>query len=267
MQETSAIYQALLADLLAARGNVKCETRLAVGTSGNLINKGGDRITFGGVGILVDSGGPEGAYDEDLLLSNSMVTRGSVFADGNLSVGQCIARQIDVELLLPAAEIPKQARLVPYVRLKDGQRCSEWLQKGVFYADSREKTPHDSYTTIAIHGYDAMVKAQADYPAQTALRWPATDIEVVREIARAMDISLDPRTVAGMDQGYAIEYPAQYSQQEVLGFIASMYAGCFVISDLGELLLIRLDALPAETRYLADSAGNAITFGGERILV
>lgn len=82
-----------------------------------------------------------------------------------------------------------------------------------------------------------------------------------------MDVSLDERTVAGLDMGYLIEYPAQYSQQEVLGYVAAMYAGCFVISPLGELLLIRIFDQPPETNCLVDASGDAITFGGVRILV
>ena len=46
-----------------------------------------------------------------------------------------------------------------------------------------------------------------------------------------------------------------------------MYAGCFVMSDLGELRLVALNGIPAETRYLIAAAGQPITFGGVRILV
>ena len=67
--------------------------------------------------------------------------------------------------------------------------------------------------------------------------------------------------------GYMIQYPAGYSQREVLGYIAAAYAGCFIISDIGELKLIVLGGIPKESRVLVDGAGLAITFGGTRILV
>jgi hypothetical protein len=53
----------------------------------------------------------------------------------------------------------------------------------------------------------------------------------------------------------------------VLGYIAAMYAGSFVMSDLGELRLIPINNIPKETRRLIDQSGNAILFGGVRILV
>ena len=46
-----------------------------------------------------------------------------------------------------------------------------------------------------------------------------------------------------------------------------MYAGSFVMSDLGELRLITIHGIPKETRYLVESTGSVITFGGVRILV
>ena len=267
MQPTSNLYRDLLAELHAGKRNVRFESRLAIGDSGTLIDKGGNHITFGGERILVDTGGPDAGYGEDMLIRDAMVIDLNVFPDSAPAVGQCIAGQIDVELMLPVSEIPIKARLVPYVRLTDGVRESEWIQQGVFYIDDRKLNPRRTFTTITLHGFDAMLKAQADYPATTVLSWPARDIDVVREIARAMDVPLDARTVAGLDMGYLVEYPAQYSQQEVLGYIAAMYAGCFVISPLGELLLIRICDLPPETNHLVDAAGNAITFGGVRILV
>lgn len=267
MQATSKLYQTLLAELYAGNNNVYFESRLSIGRNGTLIDKAGCHITFGGERILVDAGGPEGGYGEDMLIQDSLIIDLNVFPDSAPAVGQCIAGQIEAELMLPVSDIPMQARLVPYVRLTNGVQKSEWIQKGVFYVDSRERNPRQTFTTITLHGFDAMLKAQADYPVATTLNWPARDLDVVREIARAMDVPLDVRTVSGMDKGYLVEYPAQYSQQEVLGFIAAMYAGCFVISPLGALLLIRLDALPPETSYLVDTAGSAITFGGVRVLV
>ena len=61
--------------------------------------------------------------------------------------------------------------------------------------------------------------------------------------------------------------PVGYSSREMLGFIAGAYGGNFIISDENQLLLIKLGDLPAETNYLIDAAGDAITFGGDRILV
>jgi hypothetical protein len=78
---------------------------------------------------------------------------------------------------------------------------------------------------------------------------------------------VDPRTVAIMKKGYMVQYPAEYSQRETLGFLAAMYAGSFIMSDSGELRLVQFSSLAKETSYLIDNAGFVITFGGDRILV
>lgn len=264
MHETSDLYKSLFADLVAGKPGVRYETRIAIGDTGTLIDKKGDRITFGGVRILVASSGADDGYDESVLISVKTALR--VFSNDTPSVGDCVSSEIDVILLQPWGTIPRRARLVPYVRLTDGVRHSEWLQQGVYFIDTRGTSGNDSVKKMTLHGYDAMLKAEADYPPST-LQWPARDIDVVREISESMGVAVDPRTVGIMTRGYLIEYPADYSQRETLGYIASLYAGCFVMSDLGELRLVQLACIPPETRYLVTWGGQAITFGGVRIRV
>lgn len=259
MQKTSALFDELLAS------DHKMETRLSVGETGVLITKQGEDITFGGFSILTGATGADGGYDETVLISMETDTR--VFSEDTPSVGDCISSQIDVEMLKPYGDIPQRARLVPYVRLTDGSRYSEWIQKGVFYIDTREKKEDGSaLEKIVLHGYDDMLKAEQDYPEST-LSWPAKDIDVVREIAAFIGVSVDQRTIPIMNRGYPIQYPAGYSCRDTLGYIAAMYAGCFIMSDLGELRLVTIYGIPKETRYLIEKSGYVITFGGDRILV
>lgn len=261
MQETSALYQELLAS------NHKMETRLAIGETGVLITNQGEALTFGGVSILTGSSGADGGFDETLLVS--METENAVFSQESPEVGACVIGQIDIEMHKPLGEIPERARLVPYVRLTDinHTRKSEWIQKGVYYIDTREKKEDGSpIEKILIQGYDDMRKAEQDYPSST-LSWPARDIDVVREIAAFLGVTIDARTIPIMNRGYSIQYPAGYSCRDTLGYIAAMYAGSWVMSDLGELRLITIYGIPKETRYLVESGGFAITFGGDRILV
>lgn len=264
MQQTSDLYKSLFADLVAGTPGVRYETRMTIGDTGTLINRKGDSITFGGVRILVGSSGPDSGFDESVLISVKTALR--MFSKDTPSIGDCVSSEIDVSLLQPAAHIPRQARLVPYVRLTDGARSSEWLQQGVYFIDTRASSGSDRVKKMTLHGYDAMLKAEADYPP-SSLQWPARDIDVVREISEAMGVAVDARTVAIMTRGYRIEYPGDYSQRETLGYIASLYAGCFVMSDLGELRLVQLAGIPPETRYLVTGNGQAITFGGVRIRV
>lgn len=145
--------------------------------------------------------------------------------------------------------------------------ASEWIPKGVFYIDTRESTQNGGgISVLNIHGYDAMLFAEQLYP-ETSLDFPAVDVDVVNEIAYAMGVLVDPRNATLMTSGYTIPFPSGYTMREILGFIASMYVGSFIISDEGKLRLVSLLELPTETNYLIDNAGDAITFGGDRILV
>lgn len=236
MQVVSDLYKELLE---AGAGR---ETRLAIGN------------------MSADDG-----YDENVLIS--VTTKNRLFSEDTPSVGGCIAGEIEVVMHKPSVDIPRCARLIPYVRLTDGTRFSEWVQKGVFYIDTRENAEDGTkIEKIKFHGYDDMLKAEQDYPA-SSLSWPAKDVDVVREIAAFMGVPIDARTVEQMTLGYAVQYPGEYSCREVLGYIASMYGGCFIMSDLGELRLVALNGIPPETRYLITSGGEPITFGGVRILV
>ena len=144
---------------------------------------------------------------------------------------------------------------------------SEWIQQGVFFIDTREVTHNgNGLDILTIHGYDAMLKANQDY-SESNIDWPATDIDVVKEIADIIDVDVDPRTYNIMTDGYQITYPSNYTLIDVLSYIASMYLGSFIITETGELRLVSLLELPPETRYLIDLAGDVITFGGDRILV
>lgn len=240
MQATSELYKDLLAAYLEGASNVRYENRLAIGERGALADHLGRRILFGGSAIRVNFGSPGSAFREDMLLEDGMITSLNVFPGSAPSVGGCICGEIDVEMLLPTTNIPKRARLIPYVRFTDGKRTSEWIQKGVFYADTRDKTSNETNATLTIHGYDAMLRAEADYPAESKLDWPATDIDVVKEIAAAMGVGVDKRTSDAMTRRYKIQLPTGYSQREVLGYIAGSYAGNFIITDIGELLLVQI---------------------------
>lgn len=258
MQETSSLYKQLLAD----PGHWK-EYTLVIGESGVLVNERAEKITFGGTAILVASSGADGGFRESAIIS--MSTQKSIFHDSNPSVGNCISGQITVDMMKPKGDIPRRARLVPYVRLTNGIEHSEWIQKGVFFIDRREYSG-DENERITISGYDHIILTEADFPSSTD-EWPRMDIDVVRDIASAIGTSVDTRTTKIMDKGYKINYPTEYSMREVLENIAAMYAGSFVMSDTGEMLLVTMFGIPKETSYLIDGAGFTITFGGERILV
>ena len=95
---------------------------------------------------------------------------------------------------------------------------------------------------------------------------PQRVVKAAAELARLMGTTVDPRSQ--IHHGYTIDYPANgYTRRDILRFIAAAHGGNFVMNDLGQLRLLRLGDLPAETRYLVDEYGDALTFGGDRILV
>ena len=259
MQQTSALYRRLLAD-----ENHWFETRVVIGESCDLITEGGEKILFGGFAIVVARTGPESGYPENYVFS---VETHSQMLDNKPEIGKCISQEIDVKMLNPSGDMPRMSVVIPYVRVCTADEQSEWLQQGVFFIDTREITHNDDGLDIlTFHGYDAMLRAnQGLY--ESLMDWPATDIDVVREIAAAMEVAVDRRTVEIMTEGYRISYPGSYTMIEVLGFIASMYLGSFIITETGELRLVTLTEMPKVTRYLIDQIGDSITFGGDRILV
>ena len=97
------------------------------------------------------------------------------------------------------------------------------------------------------------------------LGFPAVDIDVVNDIASKMEVTVDSRSIPYIDRGYMIEYPAEYTMRETLGYIGAMYGGNWIMNDVGELQFIPLWDLPPETSLLTTDLGYRIVFGDTRI--
>ena len=261
MQTSSELYNELI-----AQENHWFEVSLAIGETGRLITEQGETILFGGTAILVDEGDAETGFRENVLFS--LDTHCEVFSADYPVVGSAVAAEISVKMENPVSTMPKMARLAPFVRVTDGVRYSEWVQKGEFFIDTRQVSHNDNGLDIlTIHGYDAMLKFEKDYPSDSINNYPLLDIDMVRHIASAENVEIDERTVTLMNKGYRFSLPVGYSSREMLGIIAASYGGNFIMSDIGELLLLKLGGLPEETNYLIDQGGNILVFGDDRILV
>lgn len=200
-------------------------------------------------------------YGEGVLLEIEI--NRSVFASSPV-LGSCISAEIDLSLIKPTVDIPRMALIEPYVRITNGTLTSEWLPKGKFYIDTREFTKNDAVDVMKLHGFDAMLMAEQLCPIEN---FPMTDIQAVNAVSTFLGFTLDSDITSQVNHGYTVPIPAEYSCREVLGYIAAMYAGCFVMDDFGHLKLITINSMPAETSFLINGAGLAITFGGDRILV
>ena len=116
-----------------------------------------------------------------------------------------------------------------------------------------------------VSGIAATEKGHAVVVEGDKCEWPRTQQAVVNAICARMGVELDSRTV--INSTYMVDYPNDYTMREILGYIAAAHGGCWIITPTGKLRLVTLGVLPAETNYLVDEYGNAITMGGVRILV
>ena len=197
----------------------------------------------------------------------SVSTARKVFAADTPAAGGACAGEISLEMLKPRVAIPRRQKMLFRIRLTDGVRYSEWIPKGTFYIDNRQtKGKGAGMERLVIQGYDAMLMAEDDYP-ETSLDWPAADVDVLREVAAKMGVEISEETLSLITEGYVVQYPAGYSQREVLGYIAAMYAGCFIINDDGHLHLIQINGIPEEIYYLVSEKGQPILIGGVPIRV
>lgn len=202
---------------------------------------------------------PDNGIREESLFS--LTCEYKMFNTEQPSVSGCLSAELNASMLLPDFDIPRMAKVRPYVRVANNTQHSEWIPQGVFYIDTRTVTANnDDLDTLTIHAYDTMMKTEADYPS-TSHDWPMLDIDVVEEIAGTIGVGIDSRTYDVLTKEYEIGLPAGYSMREVLSSIAAMYAGNWVMNYAGELLFIMLNGIPAETNLLIDHGYNPISFG------
>lgn len=177
----------------------------------------------------------------------------------SLSVGNACSAELLMSFW-PSVEPPRMAEIIPYER-EAGQK--EWHQLGIFYIDTRTRK-RDLLTVIA---YDAMLRSEELWPANFFGPFPITMVEAVDIACREMEVELDPRT--SIDPAYSIDMlDSNDSIRDVLGFVASANGGNWIVTDEGKLLLVPLfGSMPPETHYLIDESGDAITLGGDRILI
>lgn len=259
---------------ILAGGNYSVEWAIDIGDAGRLIDEEGDYITFSRSGtadpvrLLLSSAGAENGYREDTLISVTITN--SLFS-GTPELGKAVSAEIDVEMLLPVAKIPRMAAIRAYCRIFNSSLTSGWIERGTFYIDTRQITKNlQGNDVIKLHGFDSMLMTEQAYVWN--LSAPATDINVVRDIASQLQFNVDQRTIDIMVNGYTIETEqvGTYTMREMLAYLAGSYAGTFVMSPQNELRLVQLITPPAETNYLATEEGGivyAILFGADKILV
>lgn len=144
--------------------------------------------------------------------------------------GNCQSGELNAVLLIPEANIPRMAEVIPMV---DGQ------PKGIYYIDTRSTNKVTGELTIK--AYDAMLKMEQDMipSGATSGGWPRTPQAIMTDISEAINVAIDPRTV--LDPRIDITYPSTgTTMREMAGWIAAVHGGNWTITDEGKLFLVPL---------------------------
>lgn len=204
-------------------------------------------------------------YDQTKIVSASSK---AALMDKAATIGNCVAKELNLVLRNPG-EIPRMAEIRMQFRLNNGTQQSEWIPKGTFFIDTRD----EGNGVLSIDAFDPMLKCDQSFTTSGEQgTWPRTDITVVNQICSRIGVTLDSRTAAIITAGYTIQYPGfgegAYTMRELLGFIGSMYAGNWIITDENKLRLLVLGDMPDDTtNLLITEYGEYIVMGGYRIRV
>lgn len=209
------------------------------------------------------------AYGESAIIKGSLKTAIALFAGDTPTVGGAVAGEINVQLLgVASSSVARMAELRPQVRLVgDSGEPSEWVAQGVYNVDKRSYNKQTGVLTL--HGYDKMLATEQWYTGSVGTGG-VTDIDIVNRVCTQVGITLDSETASffyASGKKYKVTKPRNYTCRELLQAIAGWYGGNWCMTPVGKLRLVLLNSLPKETNYLVDNGGNAITFGGDRILV
>lgn len=209
------------------------------------------------------------AYGENTIIKGSLKTAIALFAGDTPTVGGAVAGEISVQLLgVASSSVARMAELRPQVRLVgDSGEPSEWIAQGVYNVDKRSYNKQTGVLTL--HGYDKMLATEQWYTGSVDTGG-VTDITIVNRVCTQVGITLDSETdsfFSASGKNYKVTNPRNYTCRELLQAIAGWYGGNWCMTPVGKLRLVLLNSLPKETNYLVDNGGNAITFGGDRILV
>ena len=202
------------------------------------------------------------AYSQDNIMSMQVDWR--MFSEEYPTVGSCLSGEISLKMLKPNVSIPRMASICPQIRVCSGYTAAEqsdWIPQGFFFIDTREESKNDdNLPVISFHGYDSMLMTEQMYPSTEGV-WPKTDYAVVEQIADTIGVDIDGRTADVMVHSYSISPPISYTMREVLSNIAAMYAGNWIMTLEGKLLLVPLNGVPEDTSILVTGSGDIITFG------
>lgn len=184
--------------------------------------------------------------------------------ENTAEVGNATAAVLTLEISQGEA-IPKRAKVVVQYRLALDDARTDYIPKGTYWINTREKDGRYLKLTC----YDAMLMAQQDYLGDvTADDWPQQETACVTEIAQRIGVEIDPRTQIGTGDNHQVSMPVGRTMREVLEQIAAANGGNWCITPAGKLLLVPFagtgDVLPAVSG--APDCGDVQAITGVRVV-
>lgn len=184
--------------------------------------------------------------------------------ENTAEVGNATAAVLTLEISQGEA-IPKRAKVVVQYRLMLDDARTDYIPKGTYWINTREKDGRYLKLTC----YDAMLMAQQDYLGNvTADDWPQQETACVTEIAQRIGVEIDPRTQIGTGDNHQVSMPVGRTMREVLEQIAAANGGNWCITPAGKLLLVPFagtgDVLPAVSG--APDCGDVQAITGVRVV-
>lgn len=173
-------------------------------------------------------------YGENTLVS--VETENNLFAEEAPSCGNAVSGTITAKLRTPNTVIRTKAKMELFARVTSGDLVSEWIPKGVYFLDTREKqkAKNGEDTIIVLDGFDAILMGEQEYIPSGD--WPKSDAEVLEEMCWILGVECVWRP----DKNFPIQKPAGYSVREIIGYIAAMYGGSVTMDDSGKLKFVGL---------------------------
>ena len=184
--------------------------------------------------------------------------------ENTAEVGNATAAVLTLEIN-QGETIPKRAKVVVQYRLMLDDARTDYIPKGTYWINTREKDGRYLKLTC----YDAMLMAQQDYLGDvTADDWPQQETACVTEIAQRIGVEIDPRTQIGTGDNHQVSMPVGRTMREVLEQIAAANGGNWCITPAGKLLLVPFagtgDVLPAVSG--APDCGDVQAITGARVV-
>lgn len=173
-------------------------------------------------------------YSENDLVS--IETENNLFAEEAPSCGNAVSGTITAKLRTPNTVIRTKAKMELFARVTSGELKSEWIPKGVYFLDTREKqkAKNGEDTIIVLDGFDAILMGEQEYIPSGD--WPKSDAEVLDEVCWILGVECAWKP----DKNFPIQKPSGYSVREIIGYIAAMYGGSVTMDDSGKLKFVGL---------------------------